>query len=53
MIYRMKLQGEPFKQIKKRIKKIEIRLNDEKRKFFEINDYIEFTNCLIILIIQF
>ena len=44
MIYRMKLQGEPFKQIKKRIKKIEIRLNDEKRKFFEINDYIEFTN---------
>lgn len=44
MIYRMKLQGEPFKQIKKRIKRIEIRLNDEKRKFFEINDYIEFTN---------
>lgn len=44
MIYRMKLQGEPFKQIKKGIKKIEIRLNDEKRKFFEINDYIEFTN---------
>lgn len=44
MIYRMKLQGEPFKQIKKRIKKIEIRLNDEKRKFFEINDYIDFTN---------
>ena len=44
MIYKMKLQGEPFKQIKKRIKKIEIRLNDEKRKFFEINDYIEFTN---------
>ena len=44
MIYRMKLQGEPFKQIKKGIKKIEIRLNDEKRKIFEINDYIEFTN---------
>lgn len=44
MIYKMKLQGEPFKQIKKGIKKIEIRLNDEKRKFFEINDYIEFTN---------
>ncbi|MDD6277424.1 MAG: NUDIX domain-containing protein [Mycoplasma sp.] len=44
MIYRMKLQNEPFKQIKKQIKKIEIRLNDEKRKIFEINDYIEFTN---------
>ena len=44
MIYRMKLQNEPFKQIKKEIKKIEIRLNNEKRKIFEINDYIEFTN---------
>ena len=44
MIFRMKLQNEPFKQIKKQIKKIEIRLNDEKRKIFEINDYIEFTN---------
>lgn len=44
MIYRMKLQNEPFKQIKKGIKKIEIRLNDEKRKIFEINDHIEFIN---------
>ena len=44
MIFRMKLQNEPFKQIKKEIKKIEIRLNNEKRKIFEINDYIEFTN---------
>ena len=44
MIYRMKLQNEPFKQIKKGIKKIEIRLNDDKRKMFKINDYIEFTN---------
>ena len=44
MIYRMKLQNEPFNQIKVGTKKIEIRLNDEKRKFFEINDYIEFTN---------
>ena len=41
MIYRMKLQNEPFKQIKKGIKKIEIRLNDEKRKIFEINYYID------------
>jgi hypothetical protein len=40
----MKLQNEPFNQIKLGIKKIEIRLNDEKRKIFEINDYIEFTN---------
>lgn len=44
MIYRMKLQNEPFKQIKKGTKEIEIRLNDEKRKMFKINDYIEFTN---------
>lgn len=44
MIYRMKLQNEPFKQIKKGTKEIEIRLNDEKRKAFKINDYIEFTN---------
>lgn len=44
MIYRMKLQNEPFNQIKLGTKEIEIRLNDEKRKIFEINDYIEFTN---------
>lgn len=44
MIYRMKLQNEPFNQIKVGTKKIEIRLNDEKRKVFKINDYIEFTN---------
>lgn len=44
MIYRMKLQNEPFNQIKLGTKKIEIRLNDEKRKLFKINDYIEFTN---------
>lgn len=46
MIYRMKLQNEPFKQIKKGTKEIEIRLNDEKRKAFKINDYIEFTNII-------
>ena len=44
MIYRMKLQNEPFNQLKLGTKKIEIRLNDEKRKLFKINDYIEFTN---------
>lgn len=44
MIYRMKLQNEPFNQIKLGTKEIEIRLNDEKRKIFKINDYIEFTN---------
>ena len=44
MIYRMKLQNEPFNQIQLGTKEIEIRLNDEKRKIFEINDYIEFTN---------
>ena len=44
MIYRMKLQNEPFNQIKLGTKEIEIRLNDDKRKMFKINDYIEFTN---------
>lgn len=51
MIYRMKLQNEPFKQIKKGTKEIEIRLNDEKRKNFKINDYIEFTNISTLEII--
>ena len=36
MIYRMKLQNEPFSQIKEGTKKIEIRLNDEKRKLMII-----------------
>ena len=44
MIYRMKLQNEPFNQIMLGTKEIEIRLNDDKRKMFKINDYIEFTN---------
>lgn len=44
MIYRMRLQNEPFNQIKLGTKEIEIRLNDDKRKMFKINDYIEFTN---------
>ncbi len=44
MIYRMKLQNEPFNQIKLGTKEMEIRLNDDKRKMFKINDYIEFTN---------
>lgn len=54
MIYRMKLQDEPFKQIKNGTKKIEIRLNDEKRKLLKTSDYIEFTNIktLEILFVQ-
>lgn len=44
MIYRMKLQNKPFKQIEGGSKKIEIRLNDEKRSLFNVNDYIEITN---------
>lgn len=44
MIYRMKLQNEPFNQINLGTKEIEIRLNDDKRKMFKIKDYIEFTN---------
>lgn len=44
MIYNMKLQNEPFISIKNGTKKIEMRLNDEKRKNIKINDVIIFTN---------
>lgn len=44
MIHRMKLGNEPFVDIKNGTKKIEIRLNDEKRRRIKINDYLEFTN---------
>lgn len=40
----MKLGNEPFVDIKNGAKKIEIRLNDEKRQKIKINDYLEFTN---------
>ena len=40
----MKLQNEPFTNIKTGLKTIEMRLFDEKRKQIEVGDTIEFTN---------
>ncbi len=44
MIYRMKLQDNPFQKIKNQTKTIELRLFDEKRKKIQPGDLIEFTN---------
>lgn len=43
MIHEMKLQPEPFKQIRKGIKTIEVRLNDEKRQRIRVGDQIIFS----------
>lgn len=40
----MKLNNQPFKNIKSGTKTIELRLYDEKRKLLKENDIIEFTN---------
>lgn len=42
MIHEMKLQPKYFNFIKKGTKKIELRLNDEKRQLIKIGDTIEF-----------
>ena len=42
----MKLNDGPFKSKKNETKKIEPRLNDEKRQLLEVDDFIEFTNRL-------
>ena len=42
MKYNMKLDTEPFNQMKNGLKKIEYRLYDEKRKKLKIGDIIEF-----------
>ena len=44
MIHELYLHDEPFKQIKYGTKRIEMRLNDEKRKLIKVNDQIKFTN---------
>lgn len=44
MKYSMKLKNDPFNKIKDLKKKIELRLNDEKRKLLNVGDIIEFTN---------
>lgn len=44
MHYEMKLYDEYFELVRKKIKKYEIRLNDEKRKVIEKGDTINFSN---------
>ena len=44
MIYKMRLKNGPFKAIKSGTKKVELRLNDEKRKLIKEHDTIEFEN---------
>ncbi|RIP37320.1 ASCH domain-containing protein [Staphylococcus gallinarum] len=46
MEHKMKLNNEPFQAIKSGIKKIEIRLNDEKRQQVQSGDEILFTNLV-------
>lgn len=43
-MHEMKLKKEYFNLIKNKIKTIEIRLNDEKRKKIKVGDKIKFTN---------
>ncbi|MFD1851421.1 ASCH domain-containing protein [Oceanobacillus bengalensis] len=43
MIHQMGLYGEYFKSIKEGKKKVEVRLNDEKRRKIKVGDTIEFT----------
>ena len=43
-MHEMRLNNEPFEKIKNGSKKIELRLNDEKRRLVKIGDIIEFTN---------
>ena len=42
MIHKLKLKSEYYNYIKIGTKRIELRLNDEKRKKIKINDVIEF-----------
>ena len=44
MKHEMRLHNEPFELIKNKIKTIELRLNDEKRKLISVGDIIEFEN---------
>lgn len=44
MIHEMKLNEKPFHNIENGIKKIELRLFDEKRAKINLNDYIVFKN---------
>lgn len=44
MKHELRLHNEPFEMIKKGIKKIEMRLFDEKRQLLKVGDFIEFEN---------
>jgi len=44
MKHEMRLNSEPFKNIKNGTKTIELRLNDEKRQLLNVGDILEFTN---------
>lgn len=44
MLHHMKLQAEPFQKIRRRMKTVELRLNDEKRQGVRVGDQIEFVN---------
>ena len=46
MEHQMKLRFGPFETIKSRVKDVEMRLNDEKRKLVEVGDSIRFTNVV-------
>jgi ASC-1-like (ASCH) protein len=43
MLHQMKLQPNPFEQIKNGSKTLELRLNDEKRQLIKVGDEIEFS----------
>lgn len=44
MIHYLNLHDAPFQSIKNKLKTIEMRLNDEKRKLINVGDIIVFTN---------
>ena len=43
MLHQMKLKQESFEKVKNGSKKVEIRLNDEKRRLLNVGDKIEFS----------
>lgn len=56
MIHKMKLQKGPFEAIKGGLKRVEMRLFDEKRQLIKVGDEIEFTlfdgsQCIICLVV--
>lgn len=52
MVHYMTLWDDPFNKIKNKSKKIEMRLNDERRKNIKVDDIIEFSNIKTNEVIQ-